>query len=645
MPTLRLPHLFTDHAVLQRHRPVPIWGWTTPGARVTATLAGAQGEGTADANGRFELQLPPQLAGGPYALAIRTSEGLETILQDVLVGEVWLCSGQSNMEWSMSISGYSTAEVAAGGPAGIRLFHVPNRPSATPQQDVETSWTLPTAVPLGRFSGVAYAFGSLLHRTLGIPIGLIQSAWGGTAAEWWTPTTALDADPLLRPIMDRLRAMPPLPEPSSPAYAAALAEWEQKAFHQDPGNVGEGKGWAAPDCPLTDWQTMTLPTYWENVGLDMDGAVWFRKTVTVPRAWIGRDLTLSLGPIDDFDTTYVNGVRVGGVGKETPNAYQVDRLYPVPARLVTGERVHIAVRVFDHLGNGGIYGQAGQLLLHPAGEPKAAIALAGEWHYRIELRLPSMAWSAPPPTSDSHALPARLWNGMIVPLAPYALAGAIWYQGESNADRAEQYRVLMRTMISCWRALFGGPLPFYQVQLAPFMHRRPDPQESAWAELREAQEQVGEDLPDVDCAVIIDSGDELDIHPRNKALVGRRLARIALAKLHGVAIEHAGPTLAACERAGDSMRLRFRHCEGGLVASGGGPVRGFAIAGADRKFVWAEATIDADTVVVRAPGVAAPEAVRYAWADFPVANLMNQDGLPARPFRTDRWPGLTTGKR
>ncbi len=646
MSVLRLPSLFTDHMVIQRERPAPLWGWASPGVEVRASIAGCVSAPVrAGADGRFALALPVLHAGGPHTLTVSASDGAERVIADVLVGEVWLCSGQSNMEWPASISGYSAAEIARGGPSQLRLFRVPQTFARATRDDVDARWTPAGGANLGPFSGVGYAFACDLIGALGVPVGLVQSAWGGTAAEWWTPEAALDADPELRPIMERVRAAGEPAAEGTPEHAAAMEKWQRESFHQDPGNAGEGKGWAKPGIAEDAWSTMRLPQYWEDAGLMIDGAVWFRRMVEIPRAWLGKELTLSLGPVDDFDITYVNGVKVGGIGKETADSYRVARSYTVPAALTGSATLTIAVRVFDHMGNGGIYGDPELMRIHPIGRQSEAIPLHGDWRYRIELELAPKPWVPPPPTLESHMFPGRLWNGMLRPLAPYALRGVIWYQGESNADRAEQYRALMRTMITCWRQAWDAELPFYQVQLAPFMGRESKPKDSAWAELRESQELLERDLPQVDCAVIIDSGDSADIHPRNKALVGRRLARIALAKQHGRVVEHSGPRLVGHEIAKDAIRLRFAHCDGGLCASGGAPVAGFAIAGEDRRFVWATAVIDADTVTVSAPEVPKPVAVRYAWADHPVANLVNQDGLPGRPFRTDRWPGITAGKR
>jgi len=643
--TMRLPALFTDHMVIQRERKVPIWGWTSPGVAVTATIGTVTASATSDAAGRFRIDLPPQLAGGPHLLVLVSGDGARSTIADVQIGEVWLCSGQSNMEWPTKISGYSESELGAIDDPRIRLFQVPQTTALEVQEDVRAAWKRCDAQGVAEFSGVAYAFACDVARALGVTVGLVQSAWGGTCAEWWTPIAALEAHPDLKPIVDRYRAANPLPRPGTPEHAAVMKEWELNAVYQDPGNQGEIWGWAAADCAMGEWKTMTLPQYWEATGLNIDGAVWFRRTVEIPASWLGQDLRLGLGPIDDFDTTYVMGERIGSTGKETLNAHTAPRIYTVPGRLVSATTLSIAVRVFDHIGNGGIYGAASSLRLSRVAEPDHGIPLAGGWHYRIELALEPKAWTPPPETTDSPSAPERLWNGMLRPLAPYAVRGALWYQGESNAERAEQYRALLGTMIATWRTAWGYDFSFYQVQLAPFMMRREQPQESAWAELREAQEQVTGDLAGCDLAVIIDSGDETDIHPRNKALVGRRLARIALARDYHQELEHSGPRVVETTIAGDRIIIRFAHCSGGLVACGGTPLRGFAVAGKERAFVWAQATITADTVTVLSPEVSAPVAVRYAWADCPSGNLVNQDGLPARPFRTDRWPGVTAGKR
>jgi sialate O-acetylesterase len=389
---------------------------------------------------------------------------------------------------------------------------------------------------------------------------------------------------------------------------------------------------------------MKLPQPWEAAGLAIDGAVWFRKAVEVPPSWASRSLTLSLGPVDDFDTTYVDGIEVGHIGKETPGYWSVPRRYTVPGRLVKGGRVVIAVRAFDHYGNGGFTGAAPEMTLVPADGTGAPIALAGAWEYKVEHALepshPDFATQPRYPSPDNPNSPTVLYGAMIAPLVRCTIRGAIWYQGESNAGSAYQYRTLFPTMIRDWRRAWGeGDFPFDFVQLANFMPRKNEPGESEWAELREAQAMTLA-LPKTGMAVAIDIGEADDIHPRNKKDVGERLARWALADTYGQAVVKSGPLYDSFAVEGSAIRVRLRHADG-LSTYDGAPPKGFAIAGADRRWHWADARVEGTMVVVSSPEVKEPVAVRYAWADNPEATLRSGAGLPASPFRTDDWPGLT----
>ncbi len=645
MPTLH--PLFSSHAVLQRDIPVPVWGQAQPGAPITVALGGVEVRGVADALGRFSVTLPPLPAGGPHELMVSEAAGTATV-RDILVGEVWICSGQSNMEWPVDQGGFPPAEIEASDEPHLRLFVVPKTVAAQPLATPQAQWTFCDAGTRPGFSAVGYAFGRDLQRRLGVPVGLIATSWGGTFAEAWLPRADLEQDERLAPIVTRWDAWPKF-EPDSPEYQRLLAEWEQQAVHLDPGNAGEPKGWHRAELPKgeqSEWSHMDLPCYWEQCGLNIDGAVWFRREIIIPATWQGIDLELNLGPIDDYDTTYVNGVRVGGIGSETPDAYCRPRTYSIPAALVQSGTVVIAVRVFDRVGNGGICGKPQDLNLAPADGSGEIIPLPGTWAYRVELALPPTP--NPPALPQSALVPSRpggLFNGMIAPLAPYAARGVIWYQGESNADRGEQYVPLLSTLIAAWRRAFQRGLAFHIVQLCAFKTRIAQPGNSEWAELREAQGAVADSVPGCGLAVTIDTGDATDIHPRNKALVGHRLARLALRRDYGCTdVIAEGPVFTACTCTGSQARVQFR-VEGCLTASGGNPVQGFAIAGADQHWFPAQAVIDGDCVVVSAPQVPAPVAVRYAWADNPLATLIDATGLPARPFRSDTWPLLSAGKR
>ena len=358
---------------------------------------------------------------------------------------------------------------------------------------------------------------------------------------------------------------------------------------------------------------------------------------------------MNLTAIDDFDTTYFNGTRVGATGNDTPNSYLVPRRYNVSGSLVHAGRNVIAVRVFDRAGEGG-FGRSDPMSLMPVGAKEGeAIPLAGPWGYKVELALEpkrpdyGSRPELPGPTNQNSA--SVLYNAMIAPLTPYAIRGAIWYQGESNASRAYQYRTLFPTMIRDWRAAWGsGNFPFYFVQLANWQPVKSEPGASEWAELREAQTMTVRE-PNTGMAVIIDIGEANDIHPRNKLDVGKRLAAWALAQSYHQKVESSGPLYDSFSAKDEQIRVKFRHAGGGLKTSDGGPPKGFAIAGADHKFVWAETRVEGDTVVVWSKDVVRPVAVRYAWADNPVCNLYNQAGLPASPFRTDDWPGVTVGRK
>ena len=643
---VRVPSLIGDNMVLQRDKKVRIWGWATPNERVTVEIGKERASTVTDSNGHWQALVGPLKAGGPVELKITGNNTLT--FKNILVGEVWVCSGQSNMEWPLINSKDGAAAVAQANYPEIRLFTVQKSTATTPLDDVKGRWVVTTPDQAGQFSAVGYYFGRELQQKLKVPVGLIHTSWGGTPAEAWTSQEELAANPELRPILERyqMRLMD-LPKQRE-EYARRLADWTQKNLYVDEGNKGEALGYADPQASSADWATMKLPQFVETAGLKMDGAIWFRREVDVPDAWVGKELELSLAAIDDADTTYFNGKRVGGIGVETPNSYMVQRRYKVSADLVKPGKNVIAVRVFDSAGEGG-FGPGKMALAVVGANESSAIPLEGEWKYKVELELTpkNPDWGsrpeAPGPTNQNS--PSVLYNAMLAPLTPFGIRGAIWYQGESNAGRAYQYRTLFPTMIRNWRSAWGeGDFPFYFVQLANYQPVKPEPGESDWAELREAQTMTLRE-PETGMAVIIDIGEAGDIHPRNKLDVGHRLALWALANTYKQKLEFSGPLFSSSTVEGDKIRVKFKHTIGGLKAAGGGDVKGFAIAGEDKKFYWADARIDGDSVIVWSKDVSNPIAVRYAWADNPVTNLYNNVGLPASPFRTDDWPGVTVSRR
>jgi sialate O-acetylesterase len=643
---VRLPAIIGDNMVLQQGMKVAIWGKANPGEHVTVTFAKKSIDTVTDAQGRWQVWLGPLKAGGPSELTVKGDNNL-VMIKNVLVGEVWLCSGQSNMEWPLVNTVGGAETVAQANHPEIRLFSVEHHTAGSPLTDLEGHWVVTTPEEAAHFSAVGYFFGRELYQRLKVPVGLIDSSWGGTPAEAWTSLEALLSSAELKPILDKYESsLNTLPQ-TKEAYARALAQWEDKKLYSDGENKGEALGYANPATPTADWSRMDLPQQFETTGLLIDGAVWFRKVVELPESWAGKDLVLNLTPIDDHDVTYFNGTRIGATGRETPNSYMVPRKYAVPGSLVHAGQNVIAVRVFDSAGEGG-FSRGGKMSIGPTGAGESElISLRGSWDYKVELALEPKHpdWGSRPEavgvTNQNN--PSVLYNAMIAPLVPFVIRGVIWYQGESNAGRAYQYRTLFPVMIRNWRSAWGRDFPFYFVQLPNWHANKAEPDESDWAELREAQMMTLRE-PQTGMAVTIDIGDENELHPRNKLDVGRRLAAWALADTYGQRVPASGPLFERYAIEGDKVRIKFKHGVG-LKMSDGGPLKGFAIAGEDRRFVWADARIDGETVIVSSSRVPKPVAVRYAWADNPMANLYNKAGLPASPFRTDDWPGITTARR
>lgn len=658
---LRLGSLFTDHMVVQQGVRVPVWGWAEPGTEVSVTLAKRSATAKAADDGSFMVRLKPVEAGGPYTLTV--AAGSDTVsCTDVLSGEVWVCSGQSNMQWPVVESANPTEEIAAARWPSVRMFNVKRDVADTPQDTCVGEWQTATSDHVVYFSAVGYYFARALHKALKVPVGMIHSSWGGTLAEAWTTDKTLRADTILAAMFPRVERLKEERRVYEAAHEKQQAAWEMAVEpfkndkgvlperHTDRGNSGVDSGWTRPNTDDADWKSMKLPAPWERAaGLDIDGAVWFRRTVEIPEAWNGTALTLSLGSIDDMDVTYFNGQQVGSTGKEIANFYAHKRVYTVPADLVTPGTATIAVRVFDHWGGGGIAGRdAGLLSLNAVdGDKKDAISLAGAWKYRVEYALPPLMPPALRRGISPQNEPSVLYNAMVNPLVPYAITGVIWYQGESNASRAYQYRTLLPAMIRDWRTAWGqGDFPFGIVQLANFMERLDQPAPSQWAELREAQLMTAEADENTGMVVIIDIGEADNIHPKNKQEVGRRLSLWAQGAAYGKDVVYTSPVYESAKTVDGKVELTFSGVGSGLVARSGDSLTGFAVAGPDSQFVWADAkVVGTDKVLVWSDSVDLPLSVRYAWADNPACNLYNKEGLPASPFRTDDWPGETVENR
>lgn len=649
--------------VLQQRIPIPVWGWSTPGHTIRVTLAGHGAETVANARGMWMVKLP-SLPAEPYvgqALDLVVEGDSTVTIHDVAIGEVWLCSGQSNMEWPLACCAAAEATLAKAELPHLRLFTVAHAGATSPQDDVQpdAGWSASTAESAAGFSALAWHFGQTLHRRLQIPVGLIHSSYKGTPAESWMSRAALDSDHALRPILDRVPAT--LPTSDAAPYRKQFATWERKARQQDPGNAGVRKKWHQPSFDDDTWTTMDLPQPWQRAGITSDGAVWFRRTVDVPADWKGKALDLSLGPIDHIDVVYVDGERIGGIDPETADPRLVPRRYQVPAALVKKRTLTLAIRVFGRGGVAGFTGSADQMWMRPAptvaGSKKVKgttrttkttkqLSLAGTWRHRVELALDPLDDVPPQPLHRTHQhVPASLNNAMIQPLVPYGLRGIIWYQGENNVERAEQYRTLLPALIRDWRLAWGqGDIPFGIVQLAGYRAHPTKPGPSTWAELRDAQAHAAQTGKRIGLVTALDLGDVHDIHPRDKRTVAERLAAWALSTIHAQPTPWEGPQLDHVAIDGGVVKVRLR--ANGLVTRDGKPPRGFAIAGRDRTFVWADARIEGtNEIVLSSAQVPTPLAVRYAWADHPEVNLVDRDGLPAMPFRSDDWPLTTAGKR
>jgi sialate O-acetylesterase len=501
---------------------------------------------------------------------------------------------------------------------------------------VDCCWKPCTPDSLADFSAVGGYFGRELHRALGVPVGLICNAWGGSRVQAWLSREALMQDPSGRDEVGFYESL--VWQTRKTGGIKSFAEWERTDAPQDPGNLGLGRGWAGAGWDDSAWPTMAVPGHWNKQGHPHNGIFWFRRTLEVPESWVDQDLELSLGAIDKHDETWANGELVGSTGWETPDAWCKHRVYPVPGRLIGADRrVVIAVRARSHIYDGGITGPASLMHLHRPGD--SSLPLSGDWRYCVEHDWGQVVAPEPDWGTGNHNSPHILFDNRLAPLIPYGLRGVIWYQGESNAGEAGLYRRMLPLMIQDWRRAWGqGDIPFLQVQLANFGVPPHQPGKSQWAELREAQVAVMAE-PAVGMAVAIDIGESHNIHPPNKLDVGLRLARWALAGAYGRGGLPSGPLFSGMKiETGGRVRCSFRHVGKGL-ASRECPLRHFALAGKDRIFHWAEAEIEGETVAVHNAVVPEPVAVRYAWADSPEGcNLYNEEGLPASPFRSDSWP-------
>jgi sialate O-acetylesterase len=620
--------MFGDNMVLQRGKPDTIWGWSRPGDSIRVRIAAEDISGVAGADGRWQLKFAPPATGGPYIMKV--TDGRRAVeLRNVMVGDVWICGGQSNMELPLRFTDNAADVAKQANYPDIRYFNVAEHTAYRPIHTLRGTWRVVSPRTAAELSAVAFYFGRELEQQVHVPVGLIVDSVGGSAGETWASAAAL------RPLHDYdipLSNLAELAHEGQPPYGNYIMPWYDRY------DVGLKEKWFSPGYDASGWKSVHLPGGFAGLGVPDTPAVgWFRKEITLPDP-PRKGLTLiSLGEVQRMDSVYVNGTFVGASAwVEHP------RIYRIPADVLKQGRNLIAIRIFKTEPRGGFLGQPSDLRLTL--REHTVIPLAGAWRGKISVD------ARPPHPMPLHfanwpVMPTVLYNGMLVPIAPLTITGAIWYQGEQNSPRGYEYRRLLPAVIASWRRLFGqGDFPFYLVQLPAFGARSATPTDDGWADIRESQAIVAATVPRSCLAVTIDAGGADSLHPGNKQPVGERLARCALNRYYGKHVVDSGPTLASVERLAHSIRLRFKNASGGLVAKGGG-LDGFIIAGRDRKWHRAEARIQGMAVIVSAPEVPHPTQARYAWQSNPAATLFNGAGLPAGPFRTDAWPLITQQQR
>lgn len=621
-----LPRIFGDHMVLQREVYIPIWGTSTREAQVTLRLNSVEVKGTSDSKGKWNLRLPRMKSGGPYRLVV--FEDLHpddsVVVNDIWLGDVWLASGQSNMEMKVKEARNAKIEISRASHPKIRFFNVPHCKSITPQEDVQGGeWRICDSSSVKEVSAVAYYFARQINKEIDVPIGILQSTWGGTPVEAWTSKEALLSNTITRQKAidnDTVKLSHYVKD------SLDLIRFWNIVYHPQ-----SSKEKSIPSIEFDDslWQTIQMPSTLKTSSSPIyEGIVWLRKTVDIPADFSNQKVELNLGMPEMNYTLYVNGVEIC---KTVWNAAPTHS-YTIPSKLLCKGKNTIVLRMAYLWGGGGFNPPATNFYIS---DGKTKIVLAGEWRYQYDLEPPL------PKIYNYHYYPSFLFNGMIHPLLPYGLKGILWYQGEANDTAAYHYQQLFPLMINDWRIRWQqGYLPFYYVQLPNYKKRVPFPIESEWAEMREAQA-MAEHLPNTGMVCAIDLGEANDIHPKNKQSVGYRLANIALSQLYGKSGITASPHCQKIKFEGNKVRVTFTHVDNGLTTNDRQPPREFTLAGIDRQFYRATAQVEGNEVVISCEKVPLPIALRYAWSDNPDVNLVNTEGFPVIPFRSDKWNGIT----
>lgn len=635
MAEIRMAKVFSDNMVLQRDQEVKIWGWAKPYEKIYISLQGKQYNGGADKSGEWSIQIPPTPAGGPYDLFIK---GENTIhLRNILFGDIWICSGQSNMYFKVRAAKQAYAEINNANYDKIRLFQIEKDAYDSPKMDLSTGyWLTCDSESVQDFSAVAYFFGKELYEEIDVPIGLIHASWGGSKIEAWMDRATLQHIQGFQGVLNEIEHSPNYFSQLESTYKKnggdllVRAIYTQSEVFTIDGKLSENKFFFEEG-----WQDIRIPGYWEKSGLPgYNGTVWYRKLINIPAAFIDHDLELNLGWIDDYDFTFFNGKSIGKTFYKGTN-----RNYNVPKDLVQEGENEILICIYDNSGLGGFWGPH-QIHMKPKGDEKELqLDLQGIWNIKPELEMHNLVFESNNPKPQERSIPTYLYNAMIAPLTNFAIKGVLWYQGESNAGNAGEYMELFPAMINGWRRAWNqGAFPFIFVQLPNYGFPDSQPNQSNWAEFREVQLKTLS-VPNTGIAVTIDLGDEMNIHPINKQDVAKRLTLSALKIAYQKIEVYSGPLFDSMEIKNGKVYLSFTQTGSGLMVKDKfGYLKEFAIAGQDQKFVWAKGSVEGDKVVVYNENISEPVAVRYAWSNNPSqANLYNKEGLPASPFRTDNW--------
>jgi sialate O-acetylesterase len=621
-PAPLMADVFQDHAVLQRGGPVPVWGRAAPGAAVSVTLGEQSAQATAGADGRWRANVMPPAAGGPYVLSAQSGGQVQT-LNDILIGDVWLCSGQSNMEFGLRQVTNAETEVANSADPNLRLLLVGRRSEARVDETglpADSVWKASGPASTPNFGAACYFMGQELRRTQQVPIGLISASWGGSIIEDWLSEASLRQAGDYAETLDILSAYATSPESGTAQWNRISEQWWRA---NDPG-LKETIPWSDARLDDSGWTLVKPQGFWETDGPALgnyEGTGWYRTSIQLTRAQARGEAKISLGPVDDMDVVFVNGHRIGGMqGWDTP------RDYVIPAGVLRPGRNVIAVGVLDLGGGGGMWGPADAKRIELA--DGSTVSLAAPWRFQTSAALSSLPGPPRVPWIGGSGT-TTLYNGMVAGLGPYALTGFAWYQGESNVNDPVGYSRLLTGLMADWRARFENPdAVFLVVQLANFGPAWSEPHGSSWAELRDVQRQVVEADPRAGIAVAIDIGDRYDIHPTNKREVGRRLS-LEARRLAGDTTVARSPSPVSAVREGDRIRIEFAHAGTGLVTLSADDAVGFEVCDQDKVCRFTPGTVQGATVWLTAPQASF---VRFCWADSPVCNLYGPDNLPAVPF-------------